>query len=83
MRFYAFKIKMFIYKILRFIFEFFNISIFSKPGLNGLDDKLEKYLDYTNGFFIEAGGNDGFLQSNTYYLEKFKKLEWNIGRGYP
>jgi len=83
MRFYAFKIKMFIYKILRFIFEFFNISIFSKPGLNGLDDKLEKYLDYTNGFFIEAGGNDGFLQSNTYYLEKFKNWNGILVEGIP
>ena len=75
MRFYAFKMRMLIFKMLRHFFELFNISMFSKPGLNGLDDKLEKYLNYTNGFFIEAGGNDGFLQSNTYYLEKFK--DWN------
>lgn len=67
--------KMFIFKILRHFFEFFNMSTFSKPGLGGLDNKLGKYLDYSNGIFIEAGGNDGFLQSNTYYLEKFK--DWN------
>jgi FkbM family methyltransferase len=40
-----------------------------KPSLNGLDDKLAKYLDFRNGFFVEAGSNDGFNQSNTYYLE--------------
>ena len=40
-----------------------------KKSLNGLDDKLEKYLDFENGIFIEAGANDGVSQSNTYYLE--------------
>jgi FkbM family methyltransferase len=34
-------------------------------GLNGLDLKLLKYIDYKNGFFIEAGANDGLSQSNT------------------
>ena len=45
-------------------------------ALNGLDKKLEKYLNYNNGFFIELGANDGITQSNTYFYEK-KKLEWN------
>ncbi len=45
-----------------------------RPSLNDLDRKLSKYLNYRNGFFIEAGGNDGYSQSNTYYLEK--KLGW-------
>ena len=43
-----------------------------KPALNGLDNKLEGYLNYKNGFFIEAGANDGYSQSNTNYLEKKK-----------
>lgn len=59
----------------RCIFEYFGISRYSKPSLNNLDDKLSKYLNYKNGFFIEVGANDGFNQSNTYYLEKIKK--WN------
>ncbi len=44
-----------------------------KPSLNDLDDKLAKYLDFEGGFFIEAGANDGYNQSNTYYLENTKR----------
>lgn len=45
-----------------------------RPALNDLDRKLEPYLGFRNGFFIECGANDGYSQSNTYYLEK--KLGW-------
>ncbi|MDJ0877227.1 MAG: FkbM family methyltransferase [Halieaceae bacterium] len=38
-------------------------------ALNDLDRKLEKWLDYRDGYFVELGANDGFTQSNTYYLE--------------
>lgn len=41
-------------------------------ALNEIDKKLEKYLKYKNGFFIEAGANDGINQSNTLYFEKYK-----------
>jgi FkbM family methyltransferase len=41
-------------------------------GLDGLDRRLEKYLDFDGGFFIEAGANDGVAQSNTYYFERFR-----------
>lgn len=39
-------------------------------GLLELDRKLEKYLDYDNGFFIEIGGWDGITFSNSLYFEK-------------
>lgn len=43
-------------------------------ALNQLDVKMEPYLRRRNGFFIEAGGNDGIRQSNTLYFEKY--LGW-------
>lgn len=43
-------------------------------AINQLDVKLEPYLRRRNGFFIEAGGNDGIRQSNTLYFEKY--LGW-------
>jgi FkbM family methyltransferase len=39
-------------------------------GLDGLDQKLEKYLDYDNGFYVELGANDGVSHSNTFYYER-------------
>lgn len=39
-------------------------------GKDSLDKKMEKYLDYDNGYFVELGANDGLVQSNTYYYEK-------------
>lgn len=45
---------------------------YSYVALNDLDRKLERYLDKDGGFFIEAGANDGFAQSNTYYFEKVR-----------
>jgi FkbM family methyltransferase len=48
---------------------------YSRPhyfGLNGLDEKLEKYLNYRDGFFVELGANDGVSQSNTLYYERYR-----------
>jgi FkbM family methyltransferase len=42
------------------------------PGLHDMDRKLNELLDQDDGFFVEAGGNDGFTQSNTYWLERFR-----------
>lgn len=41
-------------------------------GLHGLDRKLERWLDYEGGYFIELGANDGLTQSNTAYFESFR-----------
>lgn len=45
----------------------------SQPALYGIADKLDRYIgDVEGGFFVEAGANDGFEQSNTYHLERFR-----------
>ncbi len=45
----------------------------SRPSLHGLDDKLDRWIgDLHGGYFVEAGANDGFEQSNTYHLERFR-----------
>jgi FkbM family methyltransferase len=41
-------------------------------SLNQLDRKLEKYVDYNNGYFVELGANDGVTQSNSLYFEKYR-----------
>ena len=41
-------------------------------GLNQLDKKMEAYLDYDAGYFVELGANDGVSQSNTLYFEKYR-----------
>lgn len=38
-------------------------------ALNDLDKKLERYLDFDGGIFVEAGANDGVKQSNTLHFE--------------
>jgi FkbM family methyltransferase len=43
-------------------------------GLDALDLRLLEFLNRRNGFFIEAGGNDGLSQSNTAYFERY--LGW-------
>ncbi len=39
-------------------------------GLRELDRKIEPYIDFDNGYYIELGANDGFKQSNTLYFER-------------
>jgi FkbM family methyltransferase len=43
-------------------------------GLDALDLRLLEFLNRRNGFFVEAGGNDGLSQSNTAYFERY--LGW-------
>jgi FkbM family methyltransferase len=44
----------------------------SRPALFEMDAKLNDIIDQDGGFFVEAGANDGFTQSNTYWLERFR-----------
>lgn len=57
----------------RKIFESFGNEHFSKPY--GDHSKLLSHINKKNGTFIVGGGNDGFFQDPTYYLERFKN--WN------
>lgn len=41
-------------------------------GSNNLDEKLEKWLDFDGGYFVELGANNGVDQSNTFFFEKFR-----------
>jgi FkbM family methyltransferase len=56
---------------------------YSHLGLNGLDRKLSRYLDLRDGFFVEAGANDGLRQSNTYWFEKFRNWRGILVEGVP
>lgn len=61
-------------KYLKFAFFFAasRLGVVQRPALNELDLKLEKYLPYSGGVFIEAGANDGITQSNTWYFETYR-----------
>lgn len=41
-------------------------------ALNDLDRKVEPYVDFDGGFFVEAGANDGVAQSNTLYFARHR-----------
>jgi len=56
----------------RVLFEAFGSERFATPALHQMDRKLDAILNTRDGFFVEAGGHDGYTQSNTYYLERFR-----------
>lgn len=66
------KIKLFVPPIIYELFKY--IYRYNNPfyGLNNLDKKLLKYLNFENGYYIELGANDGITASNTLYFEKYK-----------
>jgi FkbM family methyltransferase len=41
-------------------------------GLKKIDEKMLRYINYNNGYFIEMGAHDGVHNSNTLYYEKYK-----------
>lgn len=50
---------------------------------NDLDRKLEKYIDFDGGYFVELGANDGLSQSNTFYFECFRNWTGILIEPYP
>ena len=53
------------------LFERFGSDRYARTALDDLDRRLTPYLP-DGGVFVEAGANDGFRKSNTYYLERFR-----------
>jgi len=43
-------------------------QLWPKTSLGRLHSILDDYLDFRNGYFVEAGANDGVSQSNTFFL---------------
>jgi FkbM family methyltransferase len=54
----------------RRLFEAVGSSRYSRPAHAGIDAKLQRHLP-RGGVFLEAGANDGYTWSNSYYLERF------------
>jgi FkbM family methyltransferase len=54
-----------------------------RPALHDMDRKLERHLGDAPGFFVEAGANDGYQQSNTYFLERHKHWRGLLIEGIP
>lgn len=56
----------------RGLFEAVGSRRYSRPALHGMDAVLEDLLPRDGGIFFEAGAHDGYTQSNTYYLERYR-----------
>jgi FkbM family methyltransferase len=56
----------------RGVFEALGSRRYSRPALHGMDARLEQLLGRDGGVFLEAGAHDGYTQSNTYYLERYR-----------
>lgn len=70
-------------RLRRRLYELFGSDKLSRPSLYQMDRKLQRYLPHRNGFFIEAGANNGYSQSNTYYFERMRGRKGILIEGIP
>lgn len=54
------------------LFEALGSRRYSEPALFGIDKRLAEIMPWNDGVFVEAGAHDGYTQSNTYYLERWR-----------
>lgn len=66
----------------RRVYETAGSTRYSRPAHAEIDRKLERYLP-ASGVFLEAGANDGYTWSNTYYLERCKRWSGVLIEGIP
>jgi FkbM family methyltransferase len=59
-------------RLRRAMAERLGVDRFSQPSLGHLEPTLARYLPQSGGVFVEAGAYDGYWQSNTYWLERFR-----------
>jgi FkbM family methyltransferase len=52
-------------------------------GLNDLDQKMQQYIGYDRGFFVEIGANDGVNQSNTLHYELYRSWRGVLVEPFP
>lgn len=65
-------IKPYMRRFRRKLFELAGSDRHSRPGQYNIETKLSSLFPEPGGIFIEVGANDGFTQSNTYWLEHFR-----------
>jgi FkbM family methyltransferase len=53
-------------------FEALGSQRYSRPAMFGMDGRLAELMPWEGGVFVEAGAHNGYTQSNTYYLERFR-----------
>jgi FkbM family methyltransferase len=63
-------------------FEAVGSQRYSRPATEGLDRQLAQFLPPV-GVFVEAGANDGYTISNTYYLERVRGWTGVLIEGIP
>jgi FkbM family methyltransferase len=63
-------------------FEALGSPRYSRPAPDDIDHRLERHLPPV-GVFLEAGANDGYTWSNTYYLERFRGWRGVLIEGIP